>query len=130
MLTQRGFVTAILVLVCACATGRSDDAPRSSRNTDVLTSAELQERPGLTLYQVIERDRPTWLRIRGQRSLNPGDDAIIVYVNEVRQGGLGVLRDINPQHVAAVRFMSGPEAEGRWGPGHQSGAILVTLIQR
>ena len=124
------YVIAIVLMVCGCASAGATDTPRQSRNTDVLTAAELQNRQGLTLYQLIERERPNWLRIRGRTSVNPGEDAITVYLDEVRQGGLGVLRDINPDVVASVRFISGPEAEGRFGPGHQSGAILVSLKRR
>ena len=126
MINRRSFTLAILCLMCACASGGGTDMPRRSRNVDVLTPAELESQPGSTLYFAIQRLRPNWLKIRGMTSLNAGDDAIIVYRDDVRFGGLAVLHDITVSTVATVRFISGPEAASRFGPGHQSGAILIT----
>jgi hypothetical protein len=125
MITRRSLSLAILCLMCACASGGTD-MPRRSRNLDVLTPAELESQPGSTLYFAIQRLRPNWLKIRGMTSINAGDDAIIVYRDDVRLGTLGVLHDITVSTVATVRFITGPEAASRFGPGHQSGAILVT----
>lgn len=130
MIIQRSFAFALLVLVCACASAGGTSTPRPARNANMLTGEEIQSRPGLTLYQLIERDRPTWLRTRGRTSINGADDAIVVYRDEVLQGGIGVLRDMTVAGVATIRRISGPEAEGRFGPGHQAGAILITSIRR
>ena len=130
MISRRGFAFAVLFLVCACASSGGTATPRPARNTNVLTEAEVQARPGLTLYQLIERDRPDWLRIRRRTSVNAGEDAIVVYRDDVRQGGLAVLRDMTVESVSSIRFITGPEADGRFGRGHQSGAILITSRKR
>jgi hypothetical protein len=108
----------------ACATGGA--ATSGQRN--VIATAELEEFPTLTIYDVVERRRPEWLRSRGPISLSqPGAGLPVVYLNNSRHGDLQSLRSLRASTAAEVRFFSGSEATQRWGTGVAGGVIAVTL---
>ena len=70
--------------------------------------------------------RPHWLRTRGPTSLrNPGRSAIVVYVDDVRLGGVEYLETLRAASVASMEYLDGSEASVRFGTGHEGGAILV-----
>jgi hypothetical protein len=69
--------------------------------------------------------RPQWLtRPRGTALQNQAD--VVVYRDDVRVGGTEALRDIRLDIVLLARYMTAPEATGRFGLNHQHGAILVS----
>ena len=130
-MTTRHYLGLALVLgLCACASGPRPETARQSRDMAVLEGAELQSQVGSNLYDQIRRVRPHWLRNRGVTSLNLAGDEIVVYRDGVRQGGLSILRDFPVESVEVARFLSGPEAASRFGLNHQQGAILVTTRKR
>ena len=49
----------------------------------------------------------------------------VLYVDEIRQDRLDDLRTIRPFEILEMRYMTGTEASGRYGQGHENGAILV-----
>jgi hypothetical protein len=53
----------------------------------------------------------------------------VLYINEVRQEGIDQLRTLRPSEIFEARYMTGNEASGRYGAGHESGAILVKTVQ-
>ena len=119
--------TAVLLGACA-------SAPRAERgrgqDRTALAVESLKPHGTRTLYEVIRLERPQWLSARGPTSLSvqPGDE-VIVYLNGAKLGGVEHLRDITANLVASVRFLTGPEAQSRFGMDHQSGAILITTLK-
>jgi hypothetical protein len=53
-----------------------------------------------------------------------------VYINGAFSGSLDVLSLIPASEVFAVQRMNASEAMIRYGPKHNNGALLVTLIRR
>jgi len=53
----------------------------------------------------------------------------VLYINEVKQEGIDQLRSLRPTDIFEARYMTGNEASGRYGAGHESGAILVKTVQ-
>jgi hypothetical protein len=49
----------------------------------------------------------------------------ILYVDDVKQDQLDELKNIRVAEIAEIRFMTGTEASGRYGAGHEGGAILL-----
>jgi hypothetical protein len=95
----------------------------------VLTEAELQAARDLTLYDAIQRLRPSFLRSRQARTtstLNP--EPVHVFVGGARAEGLAALRLFTPKQVKEVRFYEPNEANVRFGTGHSGGLIDVTLV--
>ncbi len=114
-------------LVACAARPERDGGPRERRDQNVLTPAELQTEAGRTLYDHIRRVRPQWLDVRAPTGLAGGSMGLVVYRDNVRIGGIETLRDMVTDIVASVRFLTGPEAQSRFGLDHQHGAILVTM---
>jgi hypothetical protein len=48
-----------------------------------------------------------------------------VYVDGVKQENIDDLKNIRVAEIAEIRYMSGNDASGRYGAGHESGAILL-----
>ena len=141
---------AVLLCAAACAS-----APAASHSA--VTSADLQQGSiapaantspvrghmltgsfsteyfaGETLHDVLRRRLPLYLRPRnGSAAEIPGrGDPVAVYINGAFSGSLDVLSLIPASEVFAVQRMSASEAMIRFGPKHNSGALLVTLVRR
>lgn len=54
---------------------------------------------------------------------NPG--GAVLYINEIKQRSLEDLKTILVGDVLEIRYMSGSQAAGRFGPGHENGAVLL-----
>lgn len=86
---------------------------------------------GETLYDVLRRRAPIYLRPRGGATpdLTGRVDPLAVYIDGNFAGDTGVLNSIPAHEVFAVQRMSSGEAMIRYGPRHSSGALIVTLIR-
>jgi len=104
------------------------------RNSNTLSATDFKGLESLNVGDAIQRLRPDWLRRSEAR--NPGtmsrgrsgrdsNDALAVWVDENRAGGVEVLSQMAVTGVATVRYYSGPEAQARFGNGNSSGAIHI-----
>lgn len=78
------------------------------------------------VYDAISQLRPSFLQ--PHRSASPSGRAVVamVYVDGTPLGeGLSTLRNMRPDDVVEIRFLSGPDATQRFGTGNPAGAILV-----
>ena len=114
---------SVVLLATSCAAA-SQSGERSGRSLNRLSHEDLVDTSELTLYNAIDRLRPLWLRPRGTSSAR-GPAPVVVYMNNVRVGGLSYLRDIAVESVAEVSFISASDATTRWGTGVAGGVILV-----
>ncbi len=90
----------------------------------MLSGEQLVDPHYLTLYDVIEALRPTWLKARGPDSFyNPS--SVLVYLDGSNYGEVGTLRSIAPASVEYVEFLDAVAASARWGVGHGGGVISV-----
>ena len=79
-----------------------------------------------TAMALIRRLRPTWLRARGEKSLtDPSAKYPVVYIDEIRHGGLPTLHHIPAGEILSMEYYSTADATIRWGTGHPSGVINV-----
>ena len=125
----RAIGMAMLLGACASSSGTANGAGGRDRTT--LTAENLRPHAKRTLYEVITLERPQWLVKRGVAGLDANDpDDIVVYRDGQKMGGPEHLRDVTADVVASVRFLSGPEAQTRFGMNHQYGAIIVTTLKR
>lgn len=114
-----------LLIVSACASTNS--ANRGS--LDVVTRAEMDAVHAADAYALLQRLRPQFLRSRGSVSMRDSSDSYpVVYLNNVRHGGLNSLRDILVNDIQEIRFIGAADATTRWGTGHASGVILVRTM--
>jgi len=60
----------------------------------------------------------------------PGLAGPVLYIDEVKQDKLDLgLRTLRPADIFEIKFMTGNQAVGRYGSGHENGAILVTTAR-
>lgn len=108
----------------ACG-GTTDGSNKPRRMPNVITADELSSSstvtPGQSLYDAIRFLRPQFLTPRGGgTSTEP-----VVYVDNIRRGGIDSLNNLFVSQVSEIRYMSASEATTRFGTGHPGGAILV-----
>lgn len=63
----------------------------------------------------------------GASTNSAGQAAPVLYLDEIKQQGLDELKNLKPADIFEMRYMTGTEASGRFGAGHENGAILVKL---
>lgn len=79
-----------------------------------------------TAYEAVAMLRPAFLRARGATGSRGGGTYAVVYLDDVRLGGLSELRSIQLAQVREIRYVGPADATTRWGTNHAGGAILVT----
>jgi hypothetical protein len=80
------------------------------------------------LYDAIQQLRPQWLRARGAQRIS-GTVEVIVFVDNVRRGGVANLRSIRVEGIERVDFLTATEATTRWGTDVAGGVISVTRVR-
>lgn len=120
----------VALLSVACATGSSKNASNEEQsgrhNRNVITREELAATQAQTVYDAIRQLRPSFLQ--PHRATATSGDAIAprVYIDDTPLGeGLGVLRQMRPDDVLEIRYLSAADATQRFGTGNAGGAILV-----
>jgi len=137
------FVLCALVLAAAPAWGQEPDHKdkdkdkdkkqqehKSKRQSNVITLEEIDavraEIPDA--YQLIERLRPQFLRMRGgsgRLDTSQQGIEIQVVIDNSGRGGLTVLHSIPTTTLKEVRFLNGADASIQFGTNFGAGAILV-----
>jgi len=123
-LTPRCIALLLLVTLAACAGSRAG-SPREAGRTDRLTQADIGDTAYSDLYEFVLAKRASWLRPRGRDSLVGNPSQVVVYVDDVRVGGVEALRTVHPMEIEYVRYFDPIQASSRWGFDHGSGAIYV-----
>ena len=103
----------------------------SSRGHFLTGSFSTEYFGGETLYDVLRRRAPLYLRPRPNPSmeLTGRADPMAVYLDGNFSGSVEVLQSIPAHEVFSVTKMSAVEAATRFGPKHNSGALLVRLVR-
>lgn len=108
--------------------GPSADSTVVEGSPDRIGREEILDRGSndLTAMALIRRLRPGWLRARGRNSFtNESAMYPVVYIDEIRHGGLATLHQIPSAEILSMRFYNTADATTRWGTGHPSGVINV-----
>ncbi len=58
----------------------------------------------------------------------PGAAGPVLYVDEVKQENLSDLKNIRSSDVAEIHYLTANQAVGRYGAGHENGAIMVKTV--
>lgn len=113
---------AVTLIIAACA---STGGPDASSRFGEITAAEVKAATTTSdAYLLIQKLRPNWLRQRGVSSIN-NPSPRVVYMDNMRLGGLGSLRQIPVASIERIRFLDSREATQRFGTGHVNGVILI-----
>lgn len=124
-------IVAISASACAASSG-STTGTRSTRSPDVISRADIEATSTGNAYDLVNRLRPQWLRATGVGSVsggNPSTYGIVVFLDNVRLGGVETLRNVDSRGIMSIRYLT-PEraATSLSGVGMEpiSGAIVVT----
>ena len=122
-------VLAAGTAACASSSGATT-ATRSTRTPDLITKADIDATPSGNAYDLVNRLRPQWLRTTGVGSVSGGTATaygIVVFLDNVRMGGLEALRSIDSRSIVSIRYMTAERAASLPGIGRDpiSGAIVV-----
>lgn len=113
------------------------------RGRSVLTREMIVASGAANAEDLIRSYRAEWMQPRGVNSFAetasgygagrtlvviPGEDHIIVYVDNTSVGGTQHLPGIALADVWQIEFIPGPQATFRWGAGHAHGVIHITTI--
>lgn len=119
----------------ARASGAQDDARRRRPSgSDIITREQITATNLATVYEVVQRLHPRWLRSRGAISLREvaeeevdtfGAVGPVIYVNSARRGDIEELRSIMVESIQEILYFNGRNASFRFGSGHGSGVIQV-----
>ena len=116
-------VAALFVLSSGCAS--SQGGTRTSTDRNVITREQLRQHSFTNAYDAVASLHSNWLQKRGTDSfIAPGE--ILVYVDEVRLGGIETLRSVASSSIVYIRYFDGIAATNRWGVGHSNGVIQVS----
>ncbi|MFQ5603339.1 MAG: hypothetical protein ACE5HS_08740 [bacterium] len=117
-----------LLVFGACASTQNGNSNFTRRNRDSISTAEIRANSAANAYDLIHNLRPHWLRGRGTRSIkNEQASFPYVYVNESRHGDIQSLRNLATENITEIQFLNPGDATNRFGLGHASGAILITM---
>jgi hypothetical protein len=124
---MRGALTPLFVLVvlAGCA-GAAGAGTAGGGGANVITSEQLREIDveGLSVYEVIQRLRPNWLRPRGA-SISSGASIPRAVVDGVAYGEVSDLSSMSAREVQGIEFVSAADATTRFGTGYVGGAVVV-----
>ncbi|MBW3630583.1 MAG: hypothetical protein KY464_14970 [Gemmatimonadetes bacterium] len=127
---MRRSLVALTVLLLAGGCASAAGGARTSGRSDLIVEEQIRSRGFTSAYDVVETLRGNWLRTRGVDSFSTPSE-IQVYVDNVRLGGIHMLRQIAPMTVTYIQWFNPIDASARWGLGHGAGAIYVsTSTQR
>lgn len=124
---RRVLLVAALGLAACTPAKRSTDAGPAPRDHNLITADEIAKISATNAYDVVKRLRPQFLTSRGPTSItNTRVTSPTVYLDGSRYGDVSALVGIDAARIATIRFLSGPEAQARFGVDNVAGAILVT----
>lgn len=119
---MRALVCISLLALTGCA--MSGDRAATSQNRSEIVREEIERTSHRTALELVQTERPQWLRPRGRSSLLYNVE-IAVYLDGVRAGGPSFLSQIHPIDIESIRYYDSREAQYRFGTGHTHGALNI-----
>ncbi len=125
-MSRRSWLLLVALLGLGCFhRARLADIP----DRNVITEDEIDASHSATIYDVIAKLRPEYLRDRGPISLTGGArDVATVFLNSEEYGPIAGLRDFPARDIEEVRYFSGIDAVTKFGKWYGTG--VIQLISR
>jgi hypothetical protein len=108
--------------LAGCAAHGAKNVPALERN--VISQAQLTSNHFRSAYDAVLSLRSNWLVRAGVPGSTSG---VLVYLDNIRLGEIETLRSINVRTLSYIRYYDSFEASARWGPGHGSGVIYISM---
>ena len=121
------YAIGLAAIVGCTSGGQTEGVAPADRN--VITEAEMTSVPSSSLYDLVEKLRPHFVRSHGSTSLNAPNSASFaaVYVDGHPYGDINQLRSLVAAQVAEVRYYDAITAQQRYGLTGGSGVIDVII---
>lgn len=118
------------ILLGACAHRTREQRAATPHDPELITADEMAGVTAATVYDVVQHLRPAWL-LRSRPNPALPNQVLIIYIDGQRLGsGIDALRTLPVRSAYSVEFLSATKAQGRFGPGHNIGAIEVVTNPR
>jgi outer membrane cobalamin receptor len=119
--TLRILLLSLVLGACAQA------GQKGSRDTNVISEAEIDASGGTTAYDVIQKVRSNFLSDRGKTTLvGASPNKPSVFVDGVHFGEISALRSVSARQLASIRLYRAWEAQQKYGSGFVGGVIELT----
>ena len=141
-MTPRIILVALLALPLLAPPGAAQQR-KVKQDRRHITAEELAEQVGQNGYEVVEKLRPDWFRRAERRiSLDQGRSAemggmytdvstiplrLTVFVDQTEMGGVEELRRLRNDEIREIEYLSGSDAQQRYGARFSAGIIHVIL---
>ena len=122
LLFSRGALAALGSLA-ACAGGSLEKVGVAELRTSSVH--EVGATAASSAEDLLRRRRPHLLLARALHGQPNVEGTPLVYVDDVRQGGIGVLGMVPAQRIIDVRYLPWMEADARYPGSHPAGVILI-----
>jgi len=127
----RSVASIVLAVTAACAAAAPPGT--TSTNRAVITDAEIPTTGTESAYDMIQRLRPEYLRVKPTQSYTAGNTAApppSVFLNGQRIGELADLRQIPAPSLSGVRYYSIEEGKRKFGMQYGGGVIEISYRAR
>jgi len=116
-------LATVLLVGCSATGGSVRGAP-----VNTITNEQIQRVDAMDTYEVVRQLRSSWLRPRGRISIaDPTAGSPVVYVDQIRYGPVGSLRQLSRDVVDRIEYIDPRDATTRFGTNHAGGVIMVWM---
>ena len=124
---MRQVIVTSMALIAFAQVAHGQKEKKVRHDTNVITAEEIEQKTSpQNALDLVRALRPAWLRNRGPTTIMMQETGVSVYVDGTRRGSLDELRLINRDQIEEMRFLSGSDAQSRYGMDNVSGVIEVT----
>jgi len=123
-------VIAGLAVACSSNPKTTTETGATPSDRNIITQAEIAQLPSSSLYDLIQKVRPEFLRSRGTSSFNDTNTEYpVVFVDGRQYGDMASLRTLVSAQISQVRYYDAMAAQAKFGVIKASGVIDVTVKQ-
>jgi hypothetical protein len=123
-------VIAGLAVACSSNPKTTTETTATSSDRNIITETEIAQMPSTSLYDLIQKVRPEFLRSRGTSSFSTANTEYpVVFVDGRAYGDMASLRTLVSAQVSQVRYYDAMAAQAKFGVIKASGVIDVTVKQ-
>ena len=123
-------VIAGLAVACSSNPKTTTETTATSGDRNIITETEIAQLPSSSLYDLIQKVRPEFLRSRGTSSFSNTDTEYpVVFVDGRLYGDMASLRTLVSAQISQVRYYDAMAAQAKYGVIKASGVIDVTVKQ-
>lgn len=118
------WLTGLTLILAGCVTSGVGSGTSGDQNR--ITREQMLEVNASTVYDAVQKLRPSWLTSRGPVSVTDmSPNVLTVYMSGSEVGDVEFLRTLRPDDVREIRHYDAGEASARFGMGHPRGVVEV-----